>query len=196
MKKVLYILKILKLNIKTILIFTLLGGLFSFTVTEYLIPKRYTSSVTMWVGYQRPVMSIDNAFYLEQELFSTYFVIIKSKQVLQQVSDELINNNLYYDIDSLRSFLKFKKTEKTELFEVLVTTKDKFASKTIADAIMKFAPDEIKRVVKAERVEIVEPAYFPEKPSFPNLPLFTLIGALISLIISSTVIIIKNSKVT
>jgi len=184
----------LKLKIKTILIFTLLGGLLSFVICEYLIPKRYTSSVVMYSYFQH---DSDDIFTPYMTLNDIYNVIIRSDLVLGKVAEEvkrISKYNLYYTISELKSFIKVKPVKSTKLFEILVTTENREYSKLTADAIAEVVKIEIPKIVKEkENIEIVDLATLPDKPSYPDIPLFTLLGALISFVLS-LLIMVKSTK--
>ena len=132
-----------------------------------------------------------------RSFFHTCDVITKSDTVLEKVSDEIKKNsyqNLEYNAYEIRSFLEIKQIATTEVYSIFVTTRNKVHSKIIAEVITETSKKSIEQVIRDGHIEIVESATLPEKPSYPNLILFTSIGALISLIISSMILIIKNLK--
>ena len=135
MKKVILV---LKLNIKNILIFTLIGGLFSFVVSEYLIPKKYTAAVSMYVGfkYANPNSHVD--YSVAAPNYKIYSVIIRSNHVLDKVSDEIYNQGLLYNSSELREFIEVKQIANTEVFAIFVTMKNQSEALIIAEKRLNF----------------------------------------------------------
>ena len=191
------IVSILKLKIKQILIFTLIGGLVSFVATEFLISEMYTSSVTMRVLTVNPYRTSEgDIHYGEDPLFPIYFIKIKSKSVLEKVEEEIKKDGLYYKLTFLENSIKTKKLKEEAMFEISVTTGNKEYSRIVAGAVAEASKEEIKKTGNDKEVEIVTPPTLPENPSYPNKILFTSIGALITLIKSCRVIITKNLNQT
>ena len=178
------ILDILMRRLWLIVILICLGGGVAYTYSEYVLPKKYTSSVTLYVynqsSNQQQLTSSD--FALSAKLVDTYMVILKSDYVLEKVSEKVREQNLNYSASSIRSMLSSEAVEETEVFKVSVSTYNKEDAKTIADAIAEIAPDEIIRVVKAGAVEIVDNAKLPTTYSSPNIAKNTIIGIILGLI--------------
>ena len=178
------ILDILMRRLWLIVVLVCLGGGVAYTYSEYVLPKKYTSSVTLYVynqsANQQQLTSSD--FALSAKLVDTYMVILKSDYVLEKVSDKVKEQNLDYSASSIRSMLSSEAVEETEVFKVSVSTYNKEDAKTIADAIAEIAPDEIIRVVKAGAVEIVDTAKLPSTYSSPNIAKNTIIGIILGMI--------------
>lgn len=178
------ILDILMRRLWLIVVLVCMGGAIAFTYSQYIVPKKYTSSVTLYVynqteGRQQLTQS---DFVFSQKLVDTYMVILKSNYVLEKVSDKVKEQNLNYSASEIGSMLTAESVDETEVFKISVSTYSKEDSKTIADAIAEIAPDEIIRVVKAGSVEIVDTAKLPSTYSSPNVPKNTIIGIILGFI--------------
>lgn len=178
------ILDILMKRLWLIIILICLGGAISFTYSQYVLPKKYTSSVTLYVYNQtegrQQLTSSD--FALSSKLVDTYMVILKSDYVLEKVSDKIAEQNLNYSASDIRGMITSEAVDETEVFKISVSSFEKEDSKVIADAIAEIAPDEIIRVVKAGSVEIVDSAKLPTTYSSPNVSRNTIIGIILGLI--------------
>ncbi|OJU08448.1 MAG: hypothetical protein BGN88_11345 [Clostridiales bacterium 43-6] len=166
----------------------LIGGVISFAYSQYVIQKKYTSSVTLYVYNQSNLQATTltaNDFALSAKLVETYLVILKSNQVLDAVSARIKTLGLNYSSSQIRSMIKAAAVLDTEVFEVSVSSTDKEHAKTIADAISVVAPPEIIRVVKAGSVEIVDKAVVPTSHSTPNVTQNTILGIILGIALSA-----------
>lgn len=178
------ILDILLRRLWLIVILVCLGGGVAFTYSEYIIPKQYTASVTMYVYNQSPQQQQQTVsdIALSEKLVDTYMVILKSNHVLEKVSDRVKEQSVNYSATALAKMIDVETVEETEVFKVSVSSYSKEHSKIIADAISQIAPEEIIRVVKAGAVEIVDMAKLPDTYSSPNISRNTIIGIVLGFV--------------
>lgn len=194
------ILDILLRRLWLIVILVCLGGGVAFTYSEYVVPKKYTASVTMYVYNQSQAQQQQTVsdIALSEKLVDTYMVILKSHHVLDKVSDRINEQSVNYTVDELSGMISVGTVEETEVFQVSVSSYSKEHSKIIADAISQIAPDEIIRVVKAGAVEIVDNAELPSTYSSPNISRNTIIGIVLGFIFAcafSLVLELMNTSV-
>ena len=182
------IITILLKRLWLIVTMALIGGLIAFSYSQYVLPKKYTAKVALYVYNEKndPVnqgLNV-NDFNLSARLVNTYMVILKSDTVLETVSSKISRLGLNYKASELRGMISSNVLEETEVFEVAVSCGKPEHAKIIADAIEQVAPDEIIRVVRAGAVETVDKASLPTKPSSPNVSQNTIIGILIGLVLA------------
>jgi capsular polysaccharide biosynthesis protein len=166
----------------------LLGGVISFAYSQYVVPKKYTSSVTLYVYNQSNLQAQNltaNDFIFSAKLVETYLVILKSNQVLDAVSSRIKLLGLDYTASQIRTMIKAAAVSETEVFEVSVSSENKEHAKIIADTIGIVAPPEIIRVVKAGSVEIVDKAVVPQTHSTPNVTQNTIIGIILGIALAA-----------
>ncbi len=194
------ILDILLRRLWLIVILVCLGGGVAFTYSEYIIPKKYTASVTMYVynqSQQQQQQTVSD-IALSEKLVDTYMVILKSNHVLDKVSDRINEQSVNYTATALYKMITVETVEETEVFRVSVSSYSKEHSKIIADAISQIAPDEIIRVVKAGAVEIVDAAELPTTYSSPNISRNTIIGIVLGFVFAcafSLILELMNTSV-
>lgn len=177
------ILDILMRRLWLIVVLVCMGGGIAFTYSQYILPKKYTSSVTLYVYNQTEGRQLTtNDFALSSKLVDTYMVILKSNYVLEKVSDKIAEQNLSYSATEIGTMITSEAVDETEVFKISVSSYSKEDAKTIADAIAEIAPDEIIRVVKAGSVEVVDAAKLPTTYSSPNVPKNTIVGIILGLI--------------
>lgn len=144
----------------------------------FLLTPRYTASVMMYVSNSS--LSIGSGFSISnsdltaaQSLVRTYLVVLNSNSTLETVIREA---ELSYTCDELRDMLSAGAVNGTEVFEISVTSEDPKEAQYIANAIAVVLPSQISSVVDGSAVRVVDYAELPNKPSFPNYILNTLVA--------------------
>ena len=171
-----------------ILVLALVGGIIGFSYSQYVLPKKYTSKITLYVYNDKDsqasqAMNI-NDLNLSARLVDTYMVILKSDTVLETVSSKISKLGLNYSVTEIRSMITADVVDETEVFEVKISAGNPEDAKIIADAIEQVAPAEIIRVVRAGAVETVDKATLPTTHSSPNIPQNTIIGIVIGIVLA------------
>ena len=160
-----------------IIVLAVVGGGISYAYSHFVIPKKYTSSVTMYVYNQNgDRMPASSDFLFAQKLVDTYIVILRSNQVLEAVASEILSEGIEYEPWEIRGMLTAQAVQKTEVFEISIACENPQHAQIIANKISIVAPPEIIRVVKAGSVEVVDKASVSETHSSPNIPQNTIIG--------------------
>ncbi len=182
------IITILLKRLWLIVTMALIGGIIAFSYSQYVLPKKYTAKVALYVYNEKdgqPNQALNTSdFALSAKLVNTYMVILKSDTVLDLVSTKISRLGVNYTANELRGMISSEVLEETEVFEVAVSCTNAEHSKVIADAIEQVAPAEIIRVVRAGAVETVDKAVLPTKPSSPNVSQNTIIGIVIGLVLA------------
>ena len=183
------IITILLKRLWLIITLALVGGIVAFSYSQYVLPKKYTSKITLYVYNQKDGQAATQAlntsdFALSAKLVNTYMVILKSDQVLETVSSKIEKLGLSYSAKEIRSMISAEVVEDTEVFEVKISAGNPENAKIIADAIEQVAPPEIIRVVRAGAVETVDKASLPTTHSSPNIPQNTIIGIVIGMVLA------------
>ena len=175
--------KILK-SWKFIIAFVLGFAIISYATTALFIPKKYTTSMTMYVNNREDASNSVNIndINASRGLVPSYLSLLKSDCVLDKIEEKL--NNPEYDVEFLRKAIVCQQVNKTEIFEIDVTTTDPYLSKEIADYMKEVAPLEISRVFKFGSAQLVDDAIVPEKHSSPSKAKNTLIGGFLGGVIS------------
>lgn len=102
---------------------------------------------------------------INSKLVSTYSELVKSKNVLRQVI-----NNLNIDIEEevLRKCVSVKAVNNTELIQIVVVNENKELAKEIANEIAIVFIDTVKDIYKIENIRVVDIAEESENPSNIN----------------------------
>ena len=174
-----------------VLIFIVLGVIYTVGFTT----PMYTSSTTLLLagsesGGEETTNSITTTdITLNSKLVSTYSVLVKSKDVLDQVI-----NNLGMDIswESLKNNVKVSAVEDTEVIEISVTTKNTEDSAKIANEIAKVFTEKVAEIYNINNVHVVDEAEVEYIPSNINHKKDVIIFAFIGLVVSVIYVLISN----
>lgn len=160
------LLKHLLRNIKTILITTLVIGLITFGVTQFILPKSYTSSTDITIMPQGE--SLDYTSYLNGNV------------VLDIVSSE---TNI--SVDTLLQNIVVTRDESNPYnYNIMATTNDPKLSCRVVKNVVKAFKKEMMSDLSLNSVAVVNEAQVNTTPVSPDVKKNTLIGALIGLVLS------------
>lgn len=120
---------------------------------------------------------------LNSKLVSTYSVLLRSKDILEQVVSNLGINISW---ESLENNVSVKSVEDTEVLEISVTNVNPKYATDIANEIAKVFTDKVSEIYNINNVYVVDEAETPNSPSNINhkkdILIFAFIGAVIAVI--------------
>ncbi|AFA48107.1 YveK family protein [Acetobacterium woodii] len=182
-----------------IVLFALLGGGLVFIYTYFYVEPLYKSSAQMYVNNSS--LSLDSAalsitsgdISASKSLVQTYIVILKSRQVLEEI---IRKAQLDLTYEELSAMISAGSVSSTEVFEIVVTDTDPYRAEKIANTIAGVLPEKISSIVEGSSVRIVDYAVIPAAKSSPSLIKNSLIGALVGALICAGVIIVLVLKDT
>lgn len=184
-----------------IVIIGLLGAILAGVGTHFLITKKYTATVSMYV-YANPKVSesgtATNADLVAADnLIKTYQVIVKSNAVLKVVADRLNAEHPEYaqygvTAGRIKGMTSVSVPSGTKILEVAVVTVDPQLSADLANTIAQYIPDEIVRITKAGGVEIVDYASAPKSPSSPNVTRNISVGFVAGLLAAGAYFVLRT----
>lgn len=160
------LLKHLLRNIKTILITTLVFGLITFGVTQFILPKSYTSSTDITIMPQGELLD--------------YTSYLNGNVVLDRVSSE---TNI--SVDTLLQNIVVTRDESNSYnYNIMATTNDHKLSYRVVKNVVKAFKKEMMSDLSLSSVAIVNEAQVNATPVSPDVKKNTLIGTLIGLVLS------------
>ena len=177
-----------------IVLAVIIAGSAAFGYTYFLVDPLYKSSTLLYVNNSdisvgSTSFSISNAdLTAAQKLVDTYVVILKSRTALNEVIKEA---DLDYTYEQLKGMITASAVNSTEVFEVVVTSKDPNEAEHIANTIAFVLPDKIADIVAGSDVRIVDYAVVPAHRSSPSFSRNTAIGMLLGAIICAAIIILR-----
>lgn len=178
------IISILLKRLWIIVLCVAVGTAGTFLISQFLIEKQYTASVQMYVSPNKEnpsaIGSISELNYA-QAVVDTYIEILKTTSFLDSVAKSV---KLGLNGEELKKRIQITAVNNTEIFEIKVEYPDPENALLIANTISELAPRKIIEIKDADAVRVVDPARLPGAPSSPNVLLNTVIGALLSMVVS------------
>ena len=160
------LLKHLLRNIKTILVVTLFCGLITFGVTQFILPKNYTSSTDITIMPQGELLD--------------YTSYLNGNVVLERVGSE---TNI--DVDTLLQNIVITRDESNPYnYNITITTNNPNLSCRVVKNVVKVFKKEMTSDLGLSSVAIVNEAQVNTTPVSPDVKKDTLIGTLIGLVLS------------
>ena len=187
------LMKTLWQHITAILLAMILCAGIGFSLAYWVIPAKYQASALLYVNNSS--FSVGNTsislsdLSASQTLVDTYIAILNTRLTLNDVIEQA---KVDYTFEELEKMIEAKSVNGTEIFEVTVTSKDPEEAERVANTIVKVLPDKIAQVMDGSSVRTVELAVAPEEPCSPSLRKYTLMGALIGLLLSCGIVIMRN----
>ena len=179
-----------------VLIFAVIGLIYTMT----LVTPEYTSATTLVLASsnkgvdQTTGTTTTNSITtsditLNSNLVSTYSELVKSKNVLREVIE-----NLQIDINEaeLRNNVTVSSVKDTELIEITVTTKEAEVAPKIANEIAKVFTEKVKEIYNIENVQVVDEAEVSNTPSNINHKKDVVIFAFIGVVLAVIYVLIAN----
>lgn len=160
------LLKHLLQNIKSILVVTLVCGFITFGVTQFILPKSYTSSTDITIMPQGELLD--------------YTSYLNGNVVLERVGSE---TNI--DVDTLLQNIVITRDESNPYnYNITITTNNPKLSCRVVKNVVKAFKKEMMSDLGLSSVAIVNEAQVNTTPVSPDVKKNTLIGTLIGLVLS------------
>ena len=194
------LLRIMKRHFFLILIMTVLIAGGGFAIAKYALEPQYTSTAQILVN-QKDATANGQAFNNQQaavKMISTYKELITNHQILSSAQKQLAQPE---DTDQPAYQLSYKKLKKmvsvrtiqnAQVFELRVKAPNAQEAATIANTVTDTFQNKIKKIMGFNNTKVTSRAIVPTKPSFPNVLLFTLGGALLGLFLGTVVAVFEE----
>lgn len=157
----------LLVNAKYIILITVIFGLLGYFGTIFFVTPVYQASAKMIVNSRKDnTLNITNdQLNSARNLVETYAVIIRGRDVVNRVIDEL---NLQESYDRLAGAISVKSVNNTPVMQIHVKHTDKDTALLIAAKLLEIAPDVLVETAEAGSVKAVEQAYVGNSPISPS----------------------------
>ncbi|MBQ6181381.1 MAG: polysaccharide biosynthesis tyrosine autokinase [Ruminococcus sp.] len=189
-----------------LIIGAVLGAVIAFCVSEFYLPLKYASHITMYVqsyttmkDNENEINDINNS----KKLINTYIEVLKDDAVLEALSDKIIENNGMekagkafkvnegkISTGQLRNSLKITAVTDTSAVNVVATTKDPEISASICNCLAQIAPEYIDRAVGVGSINTIDTAKVNKNPVSPNKKKNSVIGFAAGLMLVAMMILL------
>lgn len=178
-------------NAWIILVVGALLAAMAFGYAWFFISPTYSASVQLYVNNNYPDSPGYSSSQLTaaQYLANTYMVMVKSRNVLNDVAEV---TGLGYSYPQLRGMISASAVNETEIFQITVTCGNYQHATVIANAIADVLPDKLTAIVDASSVRVVDYAVENPVPVGPVYMNYALIGALLGCGLTALIVIIME----
>ena len=185
------LLDLLKDNIKTIGITTLLITTAVAIYTFFFITPMYQSSTDIFVTQT----SEENISVSQQDintsisLINTYGDIIKKDFILEPVIEEL---DLPMSTGTLRENLNVQKSGDSQVFSIIVQDENPYQAADIANTTTEIFQEKIYDIMNVDNVTILTAGTPNTNPASPNKPINIAVGVLLGLLVGVGIVILRE----
>ncbi|MGI2267471.1 YveK family protein [Staphylococcus cohnii] len=184
------ILRILKNNLKLLIILPLICLLISAIITMFFLDEEFQSSTQVLVNQKES----DSQMMAQEvqsniQLVNTYSEIVKSPRILDKASKELDRK---YSTSELSSMLTVTNQAESQLLNIDVVSKSGKDSEVVANKIAEVFSDEVPNIMNVDNVSILSTADDTTKQVAPKTMINLVMGVIIGLIIALIIIFIKE----
>ena len=165
----------------------------AFCYGKFAVTPTYSASVQMYVNNNYPESPGYSSSQLmaAQELADTYMVIIRSRNMLEKVKEDIkAEAGIEYSVASLKGMITTSSVNETEIFQVTVTCNNFQHAATIANSIAKILPEHSPTIIEYCSVTVVETAQANPNRVAPSLTKYALIGMFVGCIFSAAIFVL------
>lgn len=182
---------IIKKRAWIIALITVLAIITSGIISFFVLSPVYEANTTLIVNTEQSKetnnMITGDQLNVTQKLTLTYGEIIKSRAVLDSVIKKL---DLNMEYNELEKTINVSPVKDTQIMSVTVQDTNPKRARDIANAIPNVFTKEVKRITKANSVEVIDNAIVPENPIKPNKVMNILIAAVLGIMIGLFIVFI------
>ncbi len=192
----------IKRRINWIILFTILGGILAFIISEFFITPQYKASTIIIIGnssnhddsgnFKKENPQYDELI-LNQKLASTYSEIIKSRSIAKKV---IKNLNLNFSVGTYQNKVDVKPIKDTELMSIEVIDTIPERAMDIANETADIFKKEIKDIMHIDNVNVLDEALLPENSISPKILKNSLTGAGLGMFLSLFISVFIESNDT
>ena len=182
---------IIKKRAWIIALITVLAMITSGIISFFVLSPIYEANTTLIVNTEQSKetnnMITGDQLAVTQKLTLTYGEIIKSRAVLDSVIKKL---DLNIEYNELEKAINVSPVKDTQIMSVTVQDTNPKRARDIANAIPNVFTKEVKRITKANSVEVIDKAIVPENPIKPNKVMNILIAAVLGIMIGLFIVFV------
>ena len=164
-------------------------GTIGFCVSFFLLTPQYESTTKIYILTRQNSNTVTYSdMQLGTQLTKDYTELIKTRDVLERV---IINCGLQESYEKFTDRVKVSAISDTRIVSITVRDADPAVAQQLAGEICKAAAEHIKNVTDIEAVNVAEEANLPLRPADPSIPKWTVIGALLGMLLAGGIVVLR-----
>lgn len=187
------VIKILRKEMKIILIITMITVMIFVIGTKILIIPKYEASSKVFIGKENNYMENESKEEIDMycELMETYSETIKTKDLIKE---SIRYANLNMKSEDILDNLTVQILSESRILRILVRHEDPKIARKIVEAISYEFINESKKLVINEDTKIIESVQVTSRPINPNLQKNILISIMMGLFMGTIIVFLLESK--
>ena len=182
--------KIIKRNIKLLIILPIVGLIIGILCSLVLVQPMFQASTQVIVNEKESDSSMQaQEVQSNIQLVNTYAEIATSPRMLEEVSKELNNA---YSAKELAGMISATNETESQILNIAVESANKNDSEKIANVFSKVFSDETPKIMNIDNVSILSKADGTATQTEPKMVVNALIGLVVGLMIAAIVIILRE----
>ncbi len=158
--------------------------------TKLLITPQYQSATTIFVLSKQNADKLSSSdFQVSTHLTKDYARIIKSRDVAEQVIDQL---GLEISAGSVQGKISVETDDDTRIVTIVVKDPDPVMAQRMAEAVRVISAKKIVDVMNVETVTIVDTANLPTSPSTPNTRNNVILGGALGCLLAIGIVLLQH----
>ena len=182
---------LLKRKILIIIASTILCAVCAGAICEYVIVPKYQSTTKLYIlnttSSSLASLSLSD-LQVGASLTNDYMELIQSRPAVEEVIDTLHLDMIY---EQMLGKMTIENKANTRILSITIEDEDPYRAKQIADAFAEVAIKRLSQIMSIEEPHLVEQGHVSEFSVNQNLTKYLAIGALIGMILSVGVILVR-----
>jgi capsular polysaccharide biosynthesis protein len=178
---------LLRKKLWIIILATVIGASVAGIATKLFIQPIYTSTAKLYIVSKDTTLTSLADLQLGTQLTQDYMVLVKSRPVVNQVIENLELDSSY---NEMLNMITLSNPSDTRILEITVKNSDPFMAKEIVDEFAHVSKMQIAKIMNMDEPTIVEDGFMESFPTSPNTKKNVVIGALVGIFLSCTIIIL------
>lgn len=176
------LIKLLKKNVKMILICTILCAVIAFLITNFFMTKKYASQARIYLKPNVTEQGIidSTALASNSKMVNNYVSLMQGETILSKVAENLGIEN----VEEVKKSLSITNETETEIITVKATTDDPKKSQQIVQNTVDIFFQEMKEKLDIKNMTISDQPKVDDIPVAPSKKMNTAIGAVLGLFLS------------
>lgn len=176
------LIKLLKKNLKMIVLTTILCAIIAFLLTNFFMTKKYASEARIYLKPNVTEQGIvdSNTLASNSKMVNNYMSLMQGETILSKVADNLNIN----DVEEIKKSISVSNLNETEIIIVKATTEDPVKSQAIVKNTVDVFFEDMKEKLDIKNMTISDQPKVDETPVSPNKKMNTAIGAVLGLFLS------------
>lgn len=188
-----HVVKVVWQRIWTVVAISLLTAAVGFVLSAFVITPTYSASIMLYVNNSSFNVG-DLGFSISsseltaaQSLAKTYTVLLKNRTTLERLIDETKVDHTWKEIYDM---IESGPVNETEVMQVTITCEDPYEAERIANGIAVVLPQRVTEVIEGASMEVVDSAIVNTSKVGPSVPLYTVVGFAVGLLLSVATLIV------